>query len=91
MVRDVLPAGVPTLQAHGANVVGSGRGAVKSEIHNAVRQGNMKAIRAGKSWELYDLQADPSETRNLAKLQPEKVKELADKWELWNAGALEKK
>ena len=58
---------------------------------NAVRQGNMKAIRAGKSWELYDLQADPTETRNLAKLQPEKVNELADKWELWNADALGKK
>ncbi len=51
----------------------------------------MKAIRAGKSWELYDLQADPSETRNLARLQPEKVTELAGKWESWNADALEKK
>lgn len=58
---------------------------------NAVRQGNMKAIRAGKSWELYDLHADPSETRNLAKIRPEKVKELAGKWELWNANALENK
>ena len=26
---------------------------------NAVRQGDLKAIRAGKSWELYDLKADP--------------------------------
>ena len=42
---------------------------------NAVRQGDLKAIRAGKSWELYDLKADPTETNNLAKQRPEKTKE----------------
>ena len=33
------------------------------------------------SWELYDLDSDPSETKNLASRHPEKVKELAQLWE----------
>jgi arylsulfatase A-like enzyme len=32
-------------------------------------------------WELYDMDKDPSETNNLAAKFPEKVKELAQKWE----------
>ena len=51
---------------------------------NAVRQGNLKAVRQGKAaWELYDLNADPSEVNNLAKTLPEKTSELAAKWEAW--------
>ena len=51
---------------------------------NAVRQGNLKAVRQGKAaWELYDLKADPSEVNNLAKTLPEKTSELAAKWEAW--------
>lgn len=34
-----------------------------------------------KSWELYDMNADPSETIDLAKKMPEKVNELALLWE----------
>lgn len=33
------------------------------------------------AWELYDIDKDPSETKNLAKQLPEKVKELSAKWE----------
>jgi arylsulfatase A-like enzyme len=32
-------------------------------------------------WELYDLEADRTETNNLAAKYPEKVKQLADEWE----------
>lgn len=58
---------------------------------NAVRQGDLKAIRAGKSWELYDLENDPTETKNLAEELPDKTKELADLWEAWNARSVGKK
>jgi len=50
---------------------------------NAVRQGDLKVVRAGKAWELYDLKADPTETNNLAKERPEKTAELAKMWEAW--------
>ena len=51
---------------------------------NAVRQGDLKVIRAGKVWELYDLKADPTETKNLAKERPMKTAELSQMWEDWN-------
>jgi len=51
---------------------------------NAVRQGDLKLVRSGKAWELYDLKADPSETKNLAKQMPEKARELANLWEVWS-------
>ena len=50
---------------------------------NAVRQGDLKVVRAGKDWELYDLKADPTEMRDLAKERPEKTAELAQMWEDW--------
>ena len=34
-----------------------------------------------KTWELYDMDNDPSETKDLAAENPQKVKELADIWE----------
>ena len=36
-----------------------------------------------RSWELYDLKADPSEMNNLSKKMPEKTAELAKMWEAW--------
>jgi arylsulfatase A-like enzyme len=34
-----------------------------------------------KAWELYDMDNDPSETKDLATKNPQKVKEMAEKWE----------
>ena len=51
---------------------------------NAIRQGNLKAIRVGKAWELYNLENDPTELNNLASQMPEKTSALAEMWEKWN-------
>ena len=52
---------------------------------NAVRQGDLKIVRRGKSaWELYDLRNDPTEMVDLAPQQPEKVRELGQMWEAWS-------
>ena len=52
------------------------------EGNRAIRIGNWKLVAAAKQpWELYDLTADRSETKNLAEKMPEKVAELAKQWE----------
>jgi arylsulfatase A-like enzyme len=52
------------------------------EGNRALRAGDWKIVAAGKDspWELYDLHADRSETRDLAKEKPKKVRELAAIW-----------
>jgi arylsulfatase A-like enzyme len=47
-----------------------------------LRVGDWKIVAAGKGspWELYDLHADRSETKDLAKEKPDKVRELAAIW-----------
>jgi arylsulfatase len=55
------------------------------EGNAAVRVGDMKLVRLGRNgaWELYDLKADRTEQHDLAASQPERVKELAAKWNEW--------
>ena len=51
------------------------------EGHRALRQGEWKLVATkGQSWELYNLQVDRAETKNLAEQYPEKVKKMAAKW-----------
>ena len=38
---------------------------------------------AGKPWELYDIEADTTETKNLAHLHPERVREMAARFAEW--------
>ena len=59
------------------------------EGNAAVRVGDLKLVRRGRAgaWELYDMKADRTELHDLAASQPEKVKELAAKWEAWAARA----
>ena len=53
------------------------------EGNRALRVGNHKIVAAGKGadWELYDLSSDRSETHDLAKEQPERVRALAAQWQ----------
>ncbi len=52
------------------------------EGNRALRAGDWKIVAAGKNtpWELYDLTAERSESKNLARDKPEKVRELAALW-----------
>ncbi len=53
------------------------------EGNRALRVGNWKIVAAGKdnAWELYDLNADHTEMKNLATTQPEKLRDLVAVWE----------
>jgi arylsulfatase len=52
------------------------------EGNRAIRVGDWKLVAAkGAAWELYDLAADRSETKDLAATHPDRVKELTARWE----------
>ncbi|MBV9122647.1 MAG: arylsulfatase [Planctomycetes bacterium] len=54
------------------------------EGNRAIRAGSWKLVaRAGQPWQLYDLDRDRVELQNLAGRYPDRVKELAAKWEAW--------
>jgi arylsulfatase A-like enzyme len=55
------------------------------EGNRAVREGKWKLVAKspGGAWELYDLEADRTEMRDLAPKQPRRVRDLAAKWEAW--------
>ncbi|MCX7045793.1 MAG: arylsulfatase [Candidatus Sumerlaeota bacterium] len=64
-------------------------GAVKHEYlwwchsgNRAIRMGDWKAVSVGADgpWELYDMRTDRCESKNLADKNPEKVKELSERW-----------
>jgi arylsulfatase len=52
----------------------------------AIREGRWKLVSFGEEaeWELYDMDTDLTETRNLSDSYPEIVKDLAGKWESWS-------
>jgi len=54
------------------------------EGNRAVRAGNWKLVaKHGQAWELYDISKDRVESNNLAPKMPEKVKELAAKYDAY--------
>lgn len=57
------------------------------EGNAAVREAGWKLVRLGKAgpWELYDMAADRLEMKDLASVQPARVREMAAKWEAWAA------
>jgi len=57
----------------------------------AIRQGDWKLVqsRRGMEWELYHLGEDIGEQHNLADKRPDRVKELREAWQAWNAELME--
>jgi arylsulfatase len=54
------------------------------EGHRALRMGDWKIVAKHKGdWELYDMAADRTETRDLARAQPQRVRELAALYDGW--------
>lgn len=54
------------------------------EGNRAIRDGKWKLVsKHPGAWELYDLESDRTELKNLASQFPEKARELARKWERW--------
>ena len=55
---------------------------VAARRESALLVGHWKIVAAkGKPWELYDMTTDRSEEKDLAKAMPDKMKELAARWE----------
>ena len=53
--------------------------------NRAVRQGKWKLTwdKTVRQWELYDLAADRTETNDLSRQYPERVKAMSEKWAAW--------
>ena len=55
------------------------------EGNRAVRDGKWKLVARGEkgAWQLYDMDADRSETHDLAASDPQRVETMAKQWQAW--------
>lgn len=54
------------------------------EGNRAIREGKWKLVsQLGKNWELYEIERDPCEERDLAYDNPETIRRLAARWQVW--------
>jgi arylsulfatase len=84
--REILPMEGRSLKpAFGAQTIERDAVYWEHEGNAAVLVGDWKLVRRGAKggWELYDMKADRTELHDLAAVQPDKVKELLAKWEVW--------
>lgn len=93
--NDILPLdGVSLRPAFNSKSLGRDEPIFVEHENNAMaRDGKWKLVGRGVAgpksvafakWELYDMDSDRTETNNLAKQMPAKVKELASKWNAWS-------
>jgi uncharacterized sulfatase len=54
------------------------------ELHLALRQGWWKLVLAGERVELYDLELDPGERRDVAELEPEVAERMVEALRRWH-------
>ena len=56
--------------------------------HRVFRVGDWKIISKNEKspWELYNLARDGTETTDLAAQQPQRVREMAERWQVWHEG-----
>ncbi|MDD2599870.1 MAG: arylsulfatase [Kiritimatiellae bacterium] len=56
------------------------------EGNRAIRQGEWKLVmKLNETWELYNIEDDRTEQKNLAAMMPERTKAMAELWEAWAA------
>jgi arylsulfatase len=88
--------GRPSRELRGESLVpllrggGRDRGTIfwEHQGNRAVRQGRWKLVsRWRRGWELYDMDADRTELRNLAAEHPERMRELTALYEAWAESA----
>ena len=53
------------------------------EKYRAVRMGDWKAVRNNSTWELYNLEEDPTELNDRSQAMPEKLESLLDAYAAW--------
>jgi arylsulfatase len=83
--------GVPTIPMEGRSLASAFAGDTVSrtlfwehENNKAIRNGRWKLVEVDDTgWELYDMEADITESANLADKMPGKVRELANAWNRW--------
>lgn len=83
-VASTPPEGVSLAPAFAGKPLARDFPAWEHEGNPAARAGKWKLVGlAGGPWELYDLDADLTESRDLASAEPKRVTELAARWESW--------